>query len=218
MRTFVSRICLRAGLVGLALHLDRAAARPDAARRGTRRSCSCPLPDTPAMPTISPLCDGQVDALEHRLAGVVVGVQVLDRPAAARRASVPGRAAPPWSASPRRSSSTPSRRCVSSLDLPAARVACRAAARSRRRRSRVTSRNLWVMISDRELVLPRLLVQQPEHLVGLAGRQHRGRLVEERAASGSGRAASGSRASASGPADSERTGAVQRHLERLARP
>ena len=45
-----------------------------------------------------------------------------------------------------------------------------------------TSRNLWVIITT--VISPRCAMcsQQPEDLVGLAGRQHRGRLVENKEA------------------------------------
>ena len=46
----------------------------------------------------------------------------------------------------------------------------------------VTSRNLWVIISTVRSPRSRHAAQQAEHLVGLAGRQHRGRLVEDQEA------------------------------------
>ena len=57
-------------------------------------------------------------------------------------------------------------------------------------------------------------VQHAEHLVGLAGGEHRGRLVEDHDAPRAGRAASGSRPSASRPPRAARPGASRSSAER----
>ena len=135
-----------------------------------------PLPETPAMPTISPDLTLQIEAGDRVAAFVVFGEQAgdLERVAASCGASTraaDGRttASPIIIAAISRVDSTPT--------LPPPTLAPRRSTLTSSQNAS-TSRNLWLIIAT--VISPRcaMSLQQAEDLIGLARRQHRGRLVE----------------------------------------
>ncbi len=120
--------------------------------------------------------DGEIDAREQRIAGVVVGVQILDDEARTGIRDVVARSR----LRQRLGADHHGRHVVRAerADLARARVA---SAPQHRHRVAVAG-HLTELVGDdedRQLFSAGLLVQQAEHLVGLARRQHRRRLVEE---------------------------------------
>ncbi len=161
--------------------------------------------------------DGQVQVLDGRQPAVVQRLQPGDLKHAAPPMSLARRAAP-CGISPRADhhlGHLGAGRGPATLPLPAKRPRRSTVTSSAKA---ITSRNLWVIIRTVSLPSLRHAAQQAQHLVGLAGRQHRGRLVEDQEAAASGRAASGSRASASRRRPELDDRRVERHPERHARP
>ena len=154
----------------------------------TSTSSRWPLPETPAMPTISPARTASLTrAHAPAWPRSSSAARPVDLEAGWRRGS-PDRGRQRPDLAGRRPSSARNRVGVELGDLPAA--------DQRPRRSTVTSsakaitsRNLWVMISTVRRPRVRHLAHHAEHLVGLLRRQHRGRLVEDQEAARRDRAA-----------------------------
>ena len=136
----------------------------------------CPLPETPAMPTISPALDLQIEAVDRFAALVVLDVQPRDLQHLFGLGRCVRAAEGRTTASPIIIAAIS--RVVSSPTLPPPTFAPRRSTLTSSQNAS-TSRNLWVIISA--VISPRcaMSLQQAQDLVGLAGRQHRGRLVED---------------------------------------
>ena len=134
-----------------------------------------PLPETPATPTISP---PRIDSDTSRTAGWPPSSSALSFSMSSRGApNSPVRGGCTVSSSApiivrAMASGLRSLTCPCPASLPRRRMVTSSA-------KAITSRNLWVII--RMVSSPRShhAAQHAEHLVGLAGREHRGRLVED---------------------------------------
>ena len=173
-------------LIGLAARRGSRRLRRRAGRPALRPVARWPLPETPAMPTISPARTLERHVVHRDRAGVVERVEPVEFEPRPRRPRRLARGCTVSSSAPimirAMSSGVRSATRPAPASLPRRRIVTSSA-------NAITSRNLCVIIRMVSSSSHHHVAQHAEHLVGLAGRQHRGRLVEDQKACASDRAA-----------------------------